>query len=294
MINDVFNRPNQKALASLDQPFVLVVSFNYRVPELGPNRLVRTLAGDWTLSGVMNYQSGALIAVPGAQNNLSTLLFRSTLANRVPGQPLYLTDINGPFDANKQFLLNPAAWSDPAAGQWGTSAPYYSDYRGRRLPNEQAALGRLFRLREGISLEFRMEFTNIFNRRIYSGPSASNALATQTTVQGVPTSGFGYINASGSAGATALATDHGSVGARGGRQLQAPPHEYGAIQPFTSWNGPDAKERMARIVQDLDRLAANGIFVVNVSPGRGEPMYLSPEHMDQVKFVVQEAARSGG
>ena len=61
--------------------------------------------------------------------------------------------------------------------------------------------------------------------------------------------------------------------------FKTPPHEYGAIQPFASWNGADAKERMARIVQDLDRLSANGIFVVNVSPGRGEPKYLSPEHM---------------
>jgi hypothetical protein len=114
----------------------------------------------------------------------------------VPGKPLYLTDINGSFDANKQFILNPAAWSDPAAGQWGTSAPYYSDYRGRRLPNEQASVGRMFRLREGTTLEFRMEYTNIFNRRVYSAPSASNALATQTSnASGVPTSGFGYLNA---------------------------------------------------------------------------------------------------
>src|ERR1039458_7262694 len=75
--------------------------------------------------------------------------------------------------------------------------------------------------------------------------------------------------------------------------FKAPPHEYGAIQPFTSWNGPDAADRKARIVQDLDRLAANGIFVVNVSPGRGEPLYLTPEHMDQMKFVVQEAAKRG-
>ena len=29
--------------------------------------------------------------------------------------------------------------------------------------------------------------------------------------------------------------------------FKAPPHEYGAIQPFASWNGPDAKERMAAI-----------------------------------------------
>src|ERR1039457_6292683 len=47
------------------------------------------------------------------------------------------------------------------------------------------------------------------------------------------------------------------------------------------------------MVQDFDRLAANGIFVVNMSPGRGEPKYLSQEHIDQVKFVVQEAKKRG-
>ena len=73
--------------------------------------------------------------------------------------------------------------------------------------------------------------------------------------------------------------------------FKSPPHEYGAIQPFASWNGSDPKEVRQRIVQDLDRLAANGVFVVNLSPGRGAPKYLSPEHMDQVKFTVQEAAK---
>jgi len=75
--------------------------------------------------------------------------------------------------------------------------------------------------------------------------------------------------------------------------FRTPPHEYGAIQPFMSWNGPDAKERMARIVEDLDRLQADNVYMVNMSPGRGTPAYLSPEHMAQVKFVVQEAKKRG-
>jgi len=73
--------------------------------------------------------------------------------------------------------------------------------------------------------------------------------------------------------------------------FKAPPREYGAIQPFMSWNGPDPAEVRQRIVRDLDRLAANGIFVINLSPGRGQPKYLSPEHMEQVKFTVAEAAK---
>ena len=202
VINDQFNRPNLKALSSADLPNVFVISYNYIIPKLGPNRYVRALTGGWTLSGVMNYQSGGLIAVPGAQNNLSTLLFRSTLSNRVPGAPLFLTDPNGHVDPNSQFLLNPKAWSDPAAGQWGYSAPYYSDYRGRRMPGETGGLGRKFQIWEKMNLEIRGEWFNIFNRIGVPGPSASNALATQNVnAAGVPTSGFGYMNAASPGGA---------------------------------------------------------------------------------------------
>ena len=78
--------------------------------------------------------------------------------------------------------------------------------------------------------------------------------------------------------------------------FKAPPREYGAIQPFQSWNGTDPAEVRARISRDLDRLSANGIFIINLSPGRrdwvhGEPAYLSPGHMDQVKYTVAELAK---
>ena len=49
--------------------------------------------------------------------------------------------------------------------------------------------------------------------------------------------------------------------------FKAPPREYGAIQPFQSWNGTDPAEVRQRISRDLDRLSANGIFIINLSPG---------------------------
>jgi hypothetical protein len=178
VINDVFNRPNQKALSANDLPFMSVTTFTYRMPKLGPNRYVRAVVGGWTASAILQYSSGALIATPSAQNNLSSSLFRSTLSNRVPGQPLFTENPNGPLDPNKQFFLNPAAWSDPAAGQWGFSAPYYSDYRWRRTPWEEGSFGRLFPLREKMTLEFRVDFQNVFNRPQFGAPSSSNALAS--------------------------------------------------------------------------------------------------------------------
>jgi len=53
------------------------------------------------------------------------------------GVPLFTKDLNCRcFDPNTTFVLNPQAWTDPAPGQWGTAAPYYSDYRTRRRPQE--------------------------------------------------------------------------------------------------------------------------------------------------------------
>src|SRR5205823_293750 len=108
---------------------------------------------------------------------LNALLFRSasatTLANRVPGQPLFLHDLNCHcFDPNTTFVLNPKAWTDPLPGQFGTSAAYYNDYRYARRPEEDMSLGRTFRIREGVRFQFRAEFTNVFNRTFLNNPDS--------------------------------------------------------------------------------------------------------------------------
>ena len=64
--------------------------------------------------------------------------------------------------------------------------------------------------------------------------------------------------------------------------FKSPPHEYGAIAAFTSWNGADPAVVRQRITADLGRMSANGMFIFNMSPGKrspGEPAYLSPGHM---------------
>jgi hypothetical protein len=195
-VNDVFNRPLQKSIGSLSEPFILVTAFNYRVPALGPNRWVRLAVGGWTFGGILRYASGLPIQVPAAQNQLASLLFRGTFANRVPGEPLFLKDLNCHcIDPNRDFVLNPKAWSDPGPGQWGTSAPYYNDYRYARRPDEQLSVGRIFRIREGMTFQVRAEFFNAFNRTFLNDPTSNNAQQTQTrNALGVPTAGFGRID----------------------------------------------------------------------------------------------------
>jgi hypothetical protein len=158
--------------------------------------LVRAVLGGWTVGGIVRYASGTPIPVPASQNQLAALLFQNTRMNRVEGQPLFLKDLDGGgYDANRDFVLNPAAWSNPAPGQFATSLPYYDDFRYQRRPDEQLSFGRNFRMPGRTRLEVRAEFFNAFNRIQLNNPDATNPLQTQqTNAQGVPTSGFGRIN----------------------------------------------------------------------------------------------------
>jgi hypothetical protein len=206
-LNDFQNRMQNKSISGFSRPFVSVISANYRLPAWGPNRFVSQAVRDWTIGAVLSYGSGLPILVPTSTNNLSTLLFRPTFFNRVGGVPLFLKDLNCHcVDPTKELVLNAAAWSNPADGQWGTSAPYYNDFRYERRPAESMSFGRIFRFKESIALTIRMDFQNIFNRTQLSNPTATNPLAATTCTGGTGavcanpatagklTGGFGFIN----------------------------------------------------------------------------------------------------
>lgn len=215
-VNDVFDRPTNKYLSGNSRPFVFVAALNYRVPKLGGNKVLSWVLRDWAIGTMLQYASGMPILAPVAQNQLSTYLFRSTYANRVPGEPLWTVDINchNCFDPEKDFVLNPKAWVDPPQGQFGTGAAYYGDYRQMRRPSEAMSLGRMFQIKEGVSFSIRADFQNIFNRTFLSNPTSTNAKLTQSVdSKGKPVSGFGYIDTS--RGATEQSTGTG-MGPRNG------------------------------------------------------------------------------
>jgi hypothetical protein len=215
-INNTLDRAVNKYLSGYSRPHRLVIAANYRLPVLKTNKALSLIVRDWTLGAMLTYSSGMPIRVPYANNALGTLLKLSTpmnfsfgavpfgtgtFANRVPGQPLFTKDINctSCFDPNKDLVLNPNAWVDPPAGQFGTSAAYYGDYRNRRAPNENMSLGRTFRMagERGASLNIRIELNNVFNRiRVPGfGTSSNNAGATaRFDATGKPLAGFGYMN----------------------------------------------------------------------------------------------------
>ena len=195
-VNDVFNRPVNKNLSVYDQPFVSTIAGSYTFPKWGGNKIVSYIVRDWQFSTLLNYASGLPILAPVSTNNLSATLFQSTFDNRVPGVPLFTQDLNCHcFDPNTTFVLNPAAWTNPPAGQFGTGAAYYSDYRQQRRPSESMGFGRNFKIRENMTFNIRAEFNNVFNRTEVASPTSTNIAAAQTkNAAGQTTAGFGWIN----------------------------------------------------------------------------------------------------
>jgi hypothetical protein len=215
LINDVFNRAQNKQISSLSHPNALVVSFNYTTPKIESNstamKFVSGAVHDWVFQGVVRYQSGDLIRVPASNNGLFTQLARTnnpatfggatTYWNRVPGQPLFLKDPNchciNPTDPNG-LVLNKNAWKDADFGTFSQTAPYYDNYRWQRQPSEALSLGRDFHFaNEGkVVLNVRAEFQNVFNRLFLQTPTATNPAANTTTAAstGLVTGGFGFVN----------------------------------------------------------------------------------------------------
>jgi carboxypeptidase family protein/TonB-dependent receptor-like protein len=224
LINDVFNKALDKQISGFSLPQELVISFNYTTPKLqadsGGLKLLSALARDWTYSGVLRYQSGAVLQSPFSTNNLLLQMGRGptnnpalwgggyTFLNRVQGQPLFNVDPNSKFDPTSTLVLNKSAWVEPPPGTFGASAPYFNDFRWQRQPAESMAFGRIFRIKERAQFQIRVEFQNIFNRLYYAIPANGSPFGlgftsvTTTTghgnslsgTSGLLSSGFGYVN----------------------------------------------------------------------------------------------------
>lgn len=105
----------------------------------------------------------AVINTPGGGNSRNI-----RRPNLIPGVSPYLN--------NDRNLLNPAAFSIPAPGQFGNLPR--NALRGPNFRQFDLVLAKRFRFTETVNLEFRTEVFNIFNMTNFAAPSATlnNAL----------------------------------------------------------------------------------------------------------------------
>ncbi|MGH9718164.1 MAG: carboxypeptidase regulatory-like domain-containing protein [Candidatus Acidiferrales bacterium] len=120
-----------------------------------------------------------------------TVLTQITAGSGLPETPVFLATVPGTatsgtirpdlsgasiYSAPPGYFLNPAAYSAPAAGQWGT-APRNS-ITGPSQFSLDTAVARTFRLRGELNLDVRVQATNLLNHATFS---AWNTTINSTT-----------------------------------------------------------------------------------------------------------------
>jgi hypothetical protein len=184
-------------------PQVLTFNATYTVPKAQfLNSWENQITRGWQAGFFAQYQSGTFLTPP-TSTTANQIASEDTL---VPGQPLYLVNINNihSYNPESQVALNPAAWAQiPTNGVGPGAGVLYTNFRGPREPRESANIGRNFRIKERMNLFIRAEFVNIFNRTIMPNPSTSNPQNAVTHGAGggtILTAGFGVMNVYGTPG----------------------------------------------------------------------------------------------
>ena len=221
---DFFNPASSQWELQNVPPRVLTFNFVYTTPKVSSfdnhAKFVNQIIKDWQIGGFADYQSGTFLTPPFS----NTSNFLASEEVRVPGQPLYLKNINclSCYNPENDQVLNPAAWTNLSTNQVGPAQTVlYEDFRGPRRPIENANIARNFRLTERFQLQFRGEFVNIFNRTELPNPIAGGSTVFGGTNSTTPlvrnsvsalTGGFGVIPVYAAPGSTLASTSAANGG----------------------------------------------------------------------------------
>ncbi len=178
---DFYNAAGEKALSINDYPSNLVFSYQYELP-FGPGKkwankggAAGKVLGGWSIAGIQQYRSGAPQMIFSSGNSLNPYMSDNgftTRASVVPGvEKKSAAILNGTWDPNgvgaagSRFNIN--AWTDPAPYTYG-NAPV-TDGAIRQLPfyNEDFSIIKRTNINERVSVEFRVDFLNAFNRVLF-------------------------------------------------------------------------------------------------------------------------------
>jgi hypothetical protein len=176
VLEDPTNPRRNYGLTSIHRPHTLVGDIVYTLPEFkGRSAFARQALGGWELASILDYASGPPISVyaslpdiSGAPGGLTGTGVGQgeTRPNRVAGEPCRAK--GGP----KYQWLNPNAWTLDGF-QLGTfgNAPL-AECAGPGLANTDFSLYKNFKITERVTMQFRMEFFNLFNKVQFRGNSA--------------------------------------------------------------------------------------------------------------------------
>ena len=182
---DFFNPAGNPWALQQIPPRALTFNFTYTTPKVPfLNNWENLIVRGWQIGGYALYESGSYLTPPTSP----TANFLTSEDTLVPGQPLYNVNLNNihSYNLGTTQVLNPAAWAPcPTNTTCPATSTFYTNFRGPRLPTENANIGRNFRIKERMNFHIRAEFVNIFNRTLLPNPITTNPQNSVTKTAGI-------------------------------------------------------------------------------------------------------------
>jgi hypothetical protein len=180
-----YNDPQSNySLSSYDARQRLVVSYVYHLPvgtgqRFLPNigKIANGVIGGWGLEGITTLQKGFPLQFSVSNNPLGTYAFQGTLRPNVdPGcakaNSGAISDRLGGSNAAKTYF-NRGCFKPPANFTYGDEPRADNDLRTPGVHNWDMSLFKDFRIKESLTLNFRAEAFNLFNRVQFGSPNTS-------------------------------------------------------------------------------------------------------------------------
>ncbi|HEY4929992.1 MAG TPA: TonB-dependent receptor [Terriglobales bacterium] len=172
-----------------DRTNIFFVNFVYSIPVFrnSDNRALKTIAGGWQISGIIQATSGAPmnITTSGTTNGVASV------CNVVPNctnRPDVIGTITYPHTVNQWFSTS--SFAPPAPGTWGNLGNNAIRGPGRDNWNMSLFKAFVFSEKRGSQFQFRADFFNIWNHTQFKGSVQTGGIGTQ-----LGGSNFGVITA---------------------------------------------------------------------------------------------------
>ncbi|MDQ2777394.1 MAG: hypothetical protein M3Y57_21120, partial [Acidobacteriota bacterium] len=187
-IQNPLNRNGEYSVSQDDYPNAFRVSFSYQLP-FGPGKqflndksLLGRVVGGWEVAGSIQRQSGPPLSIT-ANTSLSQFGYPTIRANYIGGQDVYAT-YSGSFNPATDLYLNPSAFTNPSAFEFGNTGRVLNWVRGPQINSEALSLRKNFTIAERLRMVLRADAANPFNIVRWSNPNTSITSASYGVING--------------------------------------------------------------------------------------------------------------
>jgi len=163
-----YDMASEYSLANVDTPLRWSSAFTSELPFGKSGKLMKAVAGGWSINAIGVYQSGFPLQIAQSTNNNSVFGYASQRPNATGVSPF----TTGSLEDRLGGYINAAAFSTAPRGTFGNLSRTL-DMRGPGQANWDMSVFKTFSVKEKLKGQFRAEALNAFNTPMFAAPNVS-------------------------------------------------------------------------------------------------------------------------